>query len=196
MKRTICILLIAFMVFALCACNSGKQATNSDKLTQEEINGISNEHEEKPFDENTPNGYFRILHTKKTDAFGDESEGPEYIVAIAEATNAYSDNVYEVALYFNYTGGSREHSDHNFYFYTPYKGGVLNVGRVDYKIGDEKDYFVLHENNYAYEDVDPAIYKFLKQCFILGEDITFSVSSGQFVFTIHGEGFADILGEG
>ena len=195
MKRFLYILLIALMVFVLCACNNGKQATKSDKLTQEEINDISNEQEKKSFDENTPNGYFRILHTKKLDAFGDESEGPEYIVAIAEATNPYSDDVYEVMLYFNYTGGSSKHSDQNFYFYTPYKGVVLDVFQVDYKIGDEKDYFNLHLHNYAYEDVDPDIYEFLKQCFISGEDITFSVCHGQFVFTIHGEGFAEILGE-
>ena len=201
------------MMLFLCAC--GRKAENISEDLENALNNITqvptlqpieigteeenkdkdivtNQQEDKSEDELAPNGFFRVVHMKTVDAFGGESAGPEVIAAIAEATNNYSNNTYEVWLYYNYEGESAKDKNY-FYFYVPYKGGVMNVWTVDYKIGNEVDKFSVHEHNYVYEDVDSKIYEFLKQRFIEGEDISFSVCDANFVFTIHGEGFADLI---
>ena len=178
MRKTVTFLTVVIMLFLLCAC--GNNGANTDK----------------PIDETEANGYFRILHTQKKDQWGEILEGPEYLVAIADAYN--KDGDYKGVVYLLYNYEKWGHDPHNFYFHVPVPGETNAyeiIRRVDYKIGKETGSFLCDEgaNGYVSEEEQPILYNSLKSRLEAGEDIVFNAKFGGYIFTIHGEGFSDIV---
>ena len=71
-----------------------------------------------------------------------------------------------------------------FYIYVPGKsslGGNTMLRRISYKIDND-----IYDN----EEYNPQI---LFDALIEGKDVIFSLNNGEFIFTIHGEGFAEIV---
>lgn len=185
MRKTVTFLTVVMMLFLLCAC--GSNGANTDTA----------------IDEREANGYFRILHTQRKDKWGEILEGPEYLVAIADAYNNDGNYKGVVYLYFNYEDPSlsflnKGNAPHNFYFCVPVpgrEGSYEIIHRVDYMIGGEKNYFFCDEgaDDYVSEEAQPILYNSLKSWLEAGEDIVFNAKAGGYIFTIHGEGFSDIV---
>lgn len=202
MKKSISVFVVLVLLVLLCSCSSTAttETKNPEPTSASTVEATpAEEKKEDPIDENEANGYFRILHTSSKDQWGEIKEGPEYLVAIAEASN--KDGVYKgiVYLYFNYKQYPyRDYDPHNFYFFVPVPNKQNTreiIKRVDYMIGEEKDYFMCdyEDDGFVSEDNQPGLYEFLRNAFESGEDIVFNVKSGGYIFTIHGEGFADLI---
>lgn len=178
MRKTVTFLTVVIMLFLLCAC--GSNGANADTA----------------IDEREANGYFRILHTQTKDQWGEIHEGSEYLVAIADAYN--KDGNYKGVVYLLYNHERWGIDPQNFYFYVPVPGKTNAyeiIHRVDYKIGKETGYFLCDEgaDGYVSEEEQPILYNSLKSRLEAGEDIVFNAKFGDYIFTIHGEGFSDIV---
>ena len=175
MKKTPIVLILCALI-SLSACGDKEETHSENKTAQAPIS-----HEEN-------SGYFEDIISDVNDAFGEKIGEEHTIVATAPASDKDKNYYGIVSVYYDYNHAITHQKNRvgDFYMSIPsnvvaLKGTVV-VDHISFRIDDT-----------TYDGNEENAFLSLYNALIGEKDVLFSLDKGRYIFTIHGEGFANIV---
>ncbi len=184
MKRLVSILLLIVLLVVLCACGNA-QTSNTAAV------------DEEPQKEESRDGYFEDVVSDVKNDFGETIGEKHSIVAISSAKNKDGNAKGDVTVYFYYS----KYEGYKFQFSFPKPDRDTVMQNYSFRIGDDKTVYHMERlgsyNAMSTRDY-PEEFEIIYNALTDGNDIVFSVSpfrssSGDYIFTLHGDGFAELV---